>query len=67
MRHLPPPTGMNQEKMGKILCISRQAVQRIETGYEDRTPTALQIRAVEIVAYNAKKGQLEELAQYLKK
>ena len=66
-RRLRKAAGLNQEKMGKILCISRQAVQRIETGYEDRAPTALQIRAAEIVAYNAKKGQLLQLAQYLKK
>jgi transcriptional regulator with XRE-family HTH domain len=65
-RSLRKAAGLNQEKLGEVLGISRQAVQRVETGYEGRSPTALQVRAAEIVVYNAQKGQLEELAEHLK-
>ena len=38
-RRLRKAAGLNQGQLGDILGISRQAVQRIETGYEDTCET----------------------------
>ena len=56
---------LTQEELSIYMGISRQAINRIETGYEDRTPTDLQLRTAEIIAYLAITDHLGGLAEFL--
>lgn len=58
-------TNLKQKDIAFFLGISKWHTNRLERGTEDRSPTVLQLRAAEIVAYLATIDHLEGLAEFL--